>query len=297
MHVSDPYKGGLMPHDTHKGNALLITIIIVAAVVIVGGLGFVFWRQLTQAPSASGVISSFDECKKQSGSRVLETYPEQCVTQDGQTFTGPLSSDVVGTELLTYCASGEKLCFDYPKDWTVEQLDPVSAEVGFQGDRFVVYDPTDSMKLWFTSGIGGIGGTCDPDGTTTTVLQGTPISQLSGFKTEYEKSVDQPSVARVITRENDMFRANLYVSNDESFINKGQITEVSGVCFSQILSGRHARMSSEYDGYGSFTFNNGGTFSDFNSYSLYDTLKDATAAFDTKLFVEGANILASLRYS
>ena len=285
-----------MSTQSHKGNTLLIVIIIVVVVAVIGGLGFVFWKQLTGGSSTTASASTYDECKKQTGSKLLETSPEQCVTTDGKTFTAPASDKVAETKSLTYCATGEKLCFDYPEGWTVKQLEPVSVETGFEGDRCVVFGPNDSMKLWFSSGIGGIGGICEPDGTTTTVLQGTPIAKLTGFKSEYEKSTDQPSVARVITQENDKFRANLYVSNHENFINKGEVTEVSGVCFSQILSGRHARMSSDYEGYGSFTFNNGGTFSDFNSYSLYDTLKDAKDAFDTKLFVEGANILSSLRY-
>jgi hypothetical protein len=34
-------------------------------------------------------VSNFQDCIKQSGSRIIETYPEQCVSPDGRTFPNP----------------------------------------------------------------------------------------------------------------------------------------------------------------------------------------------------------------
>jgi len=282
-------------HRYTAGNVHVVAI-IVAVIVVLGGLGFVLWRQLTPNLASSTEITNFEDCKKQAGSVKQEIYPERCITADGKTFTGP--SDLLPPQnFLSYCATGERICFEYPDNWVIQQLEPTSTEPGFEGDRFTVSDPTGSMNLWFTSGIGGIGGICEPDGTTTYVLEGSPVAGLTGFKTDFEQSTDQVSVARVITQENNLFRSNLYISNQSDFITPGELTEYGGVCFSQILDGRNATMSNEFDGVGSMTFNNGGTFSDFNSYSSYNTLADAKESFTTKLFIEATNILLSLKYS
>lgn len=41
-------------------------------------------------------VSSYEDCLKAPGSRILESYPERCVTRDGKSFTRPLSYEEKG---------------------------------------------------------------------------------------------------------------------------------------------------------------------------------------------------------
>ena len=72
----------------------------VLIIVIVGILGFTGWfvwhsKHTTNTDLSSGKsqnsasITSFEQCKKASGSKLLETFPEQCVTKSGKSFTAP----------------------------------------------------------------------------------------------------------------------------------------------------------------------------------------------------------------
>lgn len=53
------------------------------AVIVIGFVAIIiYWLSGGQ----SSTITSFDECVN-AGNPVLESYPEQCVTEDGRSFT------------------------------------------------------------------------------------------------------------------------------------------------------------------------------------------------------------------
>ncbi len=258
-----------MSNRTQKGNALIIAIIIIVVLLVVGGLGFVFWRQMSTTKDTASTTTT--------------------------TSTNTATETSTPKEIL-YCTTGEKLCLHYLETWKIKQLDPVSTEVGFTGDHLFLSDPTGSLKITLTSGIGGLGGTCEPDGTTTYVLEGTPIPLLSGFKTDFAPSLEIAHVARVVTLEEGKFRANLYVTTNSTYTKASEITDVKGICFSQFFNGRNTVLSNDYEGSGSISINSGGSFSESTAYTLYDTLAEAKAAFESKLFVEATDLLISLHY-
>ncbi len=68
--------------------AILLVAVILAAI---GFSGWWVWHNNHKKTTNSPVVTvkSFDGCKKAAGSKLLETFPEQCVTKDGVTFTGP----------------------------------------------------------------------------------------------------------------------------------------------------------------------------------------------------------------
>lgn len=51
---------------------------------------FVLWLLWTYLFKPAPVIQSYEECLVAEGSRLLESYPQQCVTSSGQTFTQPM---------------------------------------------------------------------------------------------------------------------------------------------------------------------------------------------------------------
>jgi len=279
--------------STQQGSALLV-IIIVVVVVLLGALGFVFWNNFLSKGTSTVAVASFEDCKKQSGSIMLETYPEQCKTTDGKTFTGP--SDQVTTppvELKTYCAEGERLCFDYPATWAVTKNDQndIGAPAGYTGDNFSVTDSVSGLALHLRSGMGGIGGACDESiEVPVYVLDSTEIPKLTGFKTSY--SLDTLRVARVVYPWSDTnsFVAALYVTGNADYTTKQTINRC-GIFMSSINIGRYA-VAGEGEGPGAFEFALTGSTTE----KRYTTVDEATKAFDTDGYKEAASILASLRY-
>lgn len=63
-------------------------------VVIVLGIGlFLFFRTNQQQQLSPPAISSFDECVA-AGNPVMESYPPQCRTQDGESFTQDIGNEM-----------------------------------------------------------------------------------------------------------------------------------------------------------------------------------------------------------
>ena len=62
---------------------ILVVLFIFFLVMII--LGFVFWQNSQKIAS----ISSFEECAN-AGYPIMESYPEQCTTPDGRSFTQEL---------------------------------------------------------------------------------------------------------------------------------------------------------------------------------------------------------------
>ncbi|GEM_PF-1447726 len=66
-----------------KGFSAIYVVLIIAIVGIIGFTGWYVWSK-NQTPK----VSSYQECVKAKGAKILETYPEQCVI-NGQTFVNP----------------------------------------------------------------------------------------------------------------------------------------------------------------------------------------------------------------
>jgi len=272
-----------------SGHAVLITGIVVLAVAILGVLGWLFWQNFINKPSTVGQVTTFEECKAAPGSIVQETFPEICRTVDGKSFTGPVANDEDGNNMLSYCAPAEKLCFEYPKTWTIKQLSPQNTEPGAKADYFELHAPNDALVFVLESAIGGLGGTCsDEYAVDISVLDATPAASMTGFKSDY--SLDTLQVARVVYADADnQFIGHLYVTGSPQYTTPGMIRNC-GLGFSQFVNGRNAVLSSDYTGAGAFTFGTN------DGAPTYKTRAEAIAAFDTEIYVQGAAILASLHY-
>lgn len=75
-------------------------VLVATLLIVIGG----FLLYTTFGPTSPS-ITTFDQCKQASGSHLLETYPEQCLTAQGKAFVQPLPSGplatVSGTVTLT----------------------------------------------------------------------------------------------------------------------------------------------------------------------------------------------------
>lgn len=69
------------------------TVVIVSAVVLVAlvlaFVAYLFLRPLIANQEPVTHITTYEQCVAEPGSVLLETYPDQCVTVNGRTFTNP----------------------------------------------------------------------------------------------------------------------------------------------------------------------------------------------------------------
>ncbi len=82
------------------GTVEALLLLVIAAMIVF--TGYFVWNSQSEAddvyedttkvqeapnlPETESTQQDYDNCTKAPGSRILETYPEQCVTQDGKTY-------------------------------------------------------------------------------------------------------------------------------------------------------------------------------------------------------------------
>lgn len=271
------------------GHGVLIVAVVIIAVVVIGLLGWVFWQNFNTSSGSS--VKTFDECVAAPGSRVLETYPEQCIATNGQTFTGPTKAgDKVKSH--EYCASVEKLCFNYRDDWKITaKAASLDQPEGATGDLVTVTSPDGDVVLTLETGIGGIGGTCpDEFATNVTVLEATPIEGMTGYKDEF--SINTLQVARIAYQVmGEKFGTGVYVTDEAEYSTPGTIYRC-GAGFSMFVDGKNARLGSDTEEAGAFRFG----MSSSSEGPRYASLKDATDAFSSDTYKQAVTLLASLHY-
>ncbi len=96
-----------------RGNVALIALVVL---LIAGGVGLVLVRR-QQSQDKEAAISNFDECAA-AGHPIMESYPAQCMTSDGRSFTQnvdmPAMDDMPMMDRLT-SAGGETIVVDSPE--------------------------------------------------------------------------------------------------------------------------------------------------------------------------------------
>jgi hypothetical protein len=77
-----------------------LTLLLVMVLGVVGGGGYYVWKKnhdqkksadTSQSDNKAVKITNYDECTKDKGSRIQESYPAVCVTADNQHFTQPVA--------------------------------------------------------------------------------------------------------------------------------------------------------------------------------------------------------------
>jgi len=257
-----------------QGNVVTIIVIIAVVVALLGVLGFVLWQRLHAAQPA----------KTQDSSQATEEDDKKQAEK---------------VAVKSYCLTYEKLCFDYPANWKLE--DTTSAYNALneftKGDKLTLTSPDAKFQLMATTGISGIGGTCGADDNTQVTayaLDGIPVKGLTGFKTDYEQSTDQVYVAQVVTHDTASapYVPYIYITNQKDYTVQDSIVGRTGLCFSNIIPGRHAEVpDSDPVTYGATSF--GVNYTNLPSFM---TLEEASAQFDTDTYQQAISVLASLHY-
>lgn len=249
-----------------SGHAVLIVVIIIIALAILGLLGWLFWNNFINKPTTT--------------------------TSNHATTSGTSNTPAQQVTTKTYCTQAEKLCFEYPQNWMIDDSHTVnSQEPGFKGDYVYVMPPNKELTLKFQSAIDGIGGTCDPDSAgTVKLLDPTPVASLSGYADQY--NVDEPVVVRVVGQTSGKYTATLFATTSKSSTQVGTVSACD-IGFGEFIKGRYSVLSSNYAGAGLFVFTSERAA---DSQTTYASQAEAEAVFDTEIYKQAVGIIASLHY-
>lgn len=134
----------MVTHPYHKDSSIFFALV---ALFIMGTIGFFMWIVLR----AERQISTYAECVQSKSSKILESYPQICMSAGGKRFVQPLSDEelektlpppspieqseefkTASTSARTYTSSGQEFSFMLPAGWIVTQV-----ETNAQFDRVI----------------------------------------------------------------------------------------------------------------------------------------------------------------
>jgi hypothetical protein len=120
-----------MSISKESGFAVVEALLILVILAIIGGTGYFIWhakqsseKSLANASNSqqgivkASTVTDFASCKAASGSKLLETYPEQCVTKDGKKFTDISDETASWTQ---YTAPDNSFMMKIPDGWNFDQ--------------------------------------------------------------------------------------------------------------------------------------------------------------------------------
>lgn len=212
-----------------------------------------------------------------------------------------------------YCAPKEKLCFKYPDDWSIKQIDSTTSNA----DNFTVTSPDGQLAIQFLSGIGGIGGCCGPmaEGPVTVVGANKVDDLLLGTNEYLKDRADSAYVSTVVTSDVEAEFADpsdpssarkdsingyipqVLLHNANKLVTPSTFTEVQGgLAYNNLMAGKNASMDeSDPANIGSFLF--GTVTLDLDSkQKIYNTLDEAKKELSSKNFTTAKEILLSAQY-
>ena len=99
-----------------------ILVALVLALILGAGIGYLFGYDHANAPTTEPLVTSFEECAA-AGYPVMESYPEQCRTPEGQLFVREIPDEEPDTtpipppsrplpEEPVACTADAKICPD-----------------------------------------------------------------------------------------------------------------------------------------------------------------------------------------
>lgn len=136
----------------------------------------------TDSTNTNNPIGSFEECVAD-GNPVLEIYPEQCTTKEGQTFIRDVSEDTAETEVEFIYGENNyySISIKHPVNWKVEEFHADNQGVTA---RNRVEFTTSSGETFAINDSDGIGYYCESDlrGTVTYTVRDVVQTQTEGLR-------------------------------------------------------------------------------------------------------------------
>lgn len=245
--------------ETGSAHVIVIGVLIVA---LIGALGFIFWQNIINKPTQSTTA----------------------------TTTQSVSPSPSVAASKSFCAPLEKLCFDYPSNWSVK-TDDISDESGALAEQFTISDNQGKPWLRLQTGMTGIGGACGgDDGSYTKVLKThtTGITESSTKTAVYAVSFLQYNAGLTDTKK--FWTVNMALNDSKASQNVGKI----GLCDLgiNIITGRNAK-TPDASGVGAVGF---GYYIGSANADSYASEAEASAALTSDSASKAYAILQSAHY-
>lgn len=214
---------------------------------------------------------------------------------------------------MHYCAKGEKVCFDYPSSWSLDDKKVTKSSV-IGADRVKLTSPDGTVVLWFASGIApndGRGTGPMADGTIEVVsatklpsfreFTASKYTTQSAYVSEAVESVvdtdfSDPSDPATIFAKEKGYVPEVLLSNSVNLSTIHTYRETLGlISLNAIMQGKNALWDKNVPGeVGSFLF---GTVMPYEGTpKMYKTSNEAKDMLKTDSFKQAKSILLSAKY-
>lgn len=259
-----------------SGMGVVEAFLILIVVAMLGFIGWFVWRAQQSA----------DKTYEDTG-KVTAVQPSTAAEQKS-----------VG-KLKKYCVTYEKLCFNYPADWSVSAtVDTAPQQQGMTSspvDRIEVKNAAGAAVLKLADGYTGLGGVCYPAsaGQETAVIEAkkTGIKAVASADSDEYTTADLYAV-KIVAYGEGGFTANVYLTDAKSYVIPGNNVETEGTCFSTLFTERHIMVM---DGEGHVT-NNGSAMSFVGTSQSAATRAEAEQLLKTDDFIKAYAVLRSVTY-
>jgi hypothetical protein len=249
--------------NKNQSGSAHVVIIAVLAVTIIGALGFMFWQNIINKPTVATTSTP---------SPAVSTKPA----------------------LKSYCTPLEKLCFDYPHDWTVTSED-VNADTDGVDERFIIKDQAGKPWLRLATGLNGIGGSCGNEDNSRVNIVKTHTTKITGsyLVNDVAKEYLVDTVYAVVSIGDDTtgrWGYNMYLNNSKVIQSVGKVDPCDiGL---SVFNGKNTKITGSETA-GAIKF---GLYTDDTPGATYANESDVTAAFSAPDATKAYNILQSTRY-
>ncbi|RYX78746.1 hypothetical protein EON76_03455 [bacterium] len=165
----------------HELGSIHVAIVVAAVISIIGLLVGTFFQVMkSREQLANSDVQMFSDCKQLKMSRILETYPEQCVTVSGRAFTNPDQKMQAPAVTKQFASKKHAITFSYPSEWTVTESITNDTPENYVSE-VIVKDIQNGVIATLKTG-GQYGGICSPvSPTVSTVRSESETVERPGF--------------------------------------------------------------------------------------------------------------------
>ncbi len=263
-----------MKHSQQTGSAHAVIIICLVAALLCA-LGIAFYQNF--------IIDKNTSTNSTATTHTTTSTPAATVT------------------MKEFCGKYEKICFDYPSNWSVEAAsnDGTDGKSNMPYDFVTVKDDKGGSALTLRSGIDGIGGACPRDemaGQTAEVVSTyqTKITVPAQYiNTDYNLAII--SAAEVIIKNDKGYTAQMYLSNAKTTSEVKAGMHACDVYMTNFIYGK-TNIIPTTSNPAAMTFNSGPAFGGADTLTVYGSRTEATNYFATDAAKKAYEILKSVHY-
>lgn len=180
------------------------------------------------------------------GWSVMQKQNDQKNKQTTTGSTSGSSDDInkAGAASSTYCAKNEKVCFDHPADWRIQEKETAraGADAVIKADAFTISNTSGAPVLSFDSSYNQLGGACADEDIADQVVISSEPTKINGSylsKDNEQYALGTVSLLKVVSNQGGRYYANVYLSTDKEFVDQTTVKSC-GLFFSPLFKARNS---------------------------------------------------------